>query len=204
MLRASAVTVCLLAVACGTPAASEGAAGTPRSVPTATTPRATPTASLPAGAHVAEGASTQMYLGRTRGTLDIRVEIERVPGAAATASVDYQRNGACKREKVSGGNYVVNCPVLWKQTRHIAANAFTLDPGLANATLNDTVRGLKVKVIWTAFRDTQRQANQNGFLLLETRDAVVDARWGKDHWVEPKTADVPSGLYRRVSAATAK
>jgi hypothetical protein len=201
MLKASLVGVCLLSVACGTPAASEGTAGTPRAV--VTTPSATPTASLPANAQVVEGASTQMYLGRTKGTLDVRVEIDRTPGLAAKATVDYQRNGPCKREKVSGGNYVVNCPVLWKQTRRIAAAAFTFDRMLASATLADTVRGLKVKVVWTAFRDTQRQANQNGYLLLETRDAVVDARWGKEHWVQPKTADVPSGLYRRVSAASA-
>lgn len=182
--------------ACGT-AASAHSGGAPAD----RTPSATVT---PASAHspvdvVMGGFANLRYGTAARGYLRVSVLQKQDAQRGPSTTVTFERYVSCHDSVVSGGKKTYGCTLAWKESTRAAT--FTLDPQLATASLLTSLRGEQVRVTWTGFGEVRRQANQNGNLLVELRDAGSDARWGDDRYVTPQEPDTASQLYRRVTPA---
>ena len=91
--------------------------------------------------------------------------------------------------------------MLWEDKHELRANAVTFDPLLASASLTDRLRGQALSVTWSAVRGVERRVNENGYLLLETREGTSQSRWGREVYSQPRNDQVLSLVFRRVSAA---
>lgn len=199
MLRqvAVAAVAAIVASACGGPAESV----TPRpEPPLASRPSATASPpAVPADSTVYYSAAATLT-AKDRGSLSIRVKREVRPDGKSVTTVTYERSKPCHEEGGSDGNSFVSCPVAWRKIQRLTREEqFTLDAALASAELTDTLDGKRVSVRWTASGALRAEANENGNLLFEARDAVASSAWGT--WTYSDAPDgPPSLLARRIPA----
>ncbi len=143
-----------------------------------------------------EGGYAPIVLGRKLGALHITVE--HPTGSPVT--IKYERMAPCRLEPGAAGD-TVNCPVSWTETHHVATRNLEYDPLLRRLHITDQLKGKSLTLTLIASKPAARNVNENGYLTLETAEALAQGAWGSQRFQQPADVAVPSTIFRRVSAA---
>lgn len=197
LTRPAAFLLTAVAVACSPSSDADPgpgpALGTPSVIPTSAAPN------FPADATFADGATATIPLKASRGNLFVAVESRRTPkGTTTTFTVSRQKD--CHIDDADGEAGMFVCTTVYNRRKALPAGAFTFDSTLGTSKVTTTVEGKRFEVIWTGYGDVRRKVNQNGNLLVEARDAKATTTWGSFTHTDRDGTDVPSSLYRRVTA----
>lgn len=147
-----------------------------------------------------EGGSAKFPL--SNGTLQVRVDRRADVDGATTATLEASKQ-RCSTHQLSNGEIVVDCEQVWTRRKQVDATALQLDLSLETATLRVKLRDRRLVVKWRGERTPQFGVGpQEGYVLLQQRDAVAAGRWGAREWAFPekysKNKHAGITLYRRL------
>lgn len=151
---------------------------------------------------VVEGGTATFLFNKDRGSLWVSVRRETSSTGTQAAFLTAERSLPCVVHRVLGNSYNVDCGVVWTVERPINVASLGVDPLLEDMTLSTQLRGKSLKVSWQGSGDVEiRHGNDQGYLLLQSRDGKATGRWGRERWNDsPKATGRPGKgvLYRRV------